>query len=82
MCKISLDLLQWTASYIAKCTKVVVTLYRGGYLVNPEVVEFWQGQDNRLHDRIVFRRQRPDEVIDPALTHQGDDGWLIERLSP
>ncbi|NXA94905.1 PNPO oxidase, partial [Melanocharis versteri] len=31
---------------------------RGAYIVEPEVVEFWQGQTNRLHDRIVFRRLR------------------------
>ncbi|NXX30803.1 PNPO oxidase, partial [Nicator chloris] len=31
---------------------------RGAYTVEPEVVEFWQGQTNRLHDRIVFRRLR------------------------
>ncbi|NXH31096.1 PNPO oxidase, partial [Myiagra hebetior] len=31
---------------------------RGAYTVEPEVVEFWQGQSNRLHDRIVFRRLR------------------------
>lgn len=29
----------------------------GGYCVNPNEVEFWQGRDNRLHDRIQFRRQ-------------------------
>ncbi|NXI27846.1 PNPO oxidase, partial [Sterrhoptilus dennistouni] len=29
-----------------------------GVTVEPEVVEFWQGQTNRLHDRIVFRRLR------------------------
>ncbi|NXK86925.1 PNPO oxidase, partial [Formicarius rufipectus] len=32
--------------------------YWGGYILEPEVVEFWQGQTNRLHDRIVFRRLR------------------------
>ncbi|NXR81933.1 PNPO oxidase, partial [Pycnonotus jocosus] len=32
--------------------------YWGAYAVEPEVVEFWQGQTNRLHDRIVFRRLR------------------------
>ncbi|NWI07643.1 PNPO oxidase, partial [Tichodroma muraria] len=31
---------------------------RGAYIVEPEVLEFWQGQTNRLHDRIVFRRLR------------------------
>ncbi|NXH54954.1 PNPO oxidase, partial [Rhabdornis inornatus] len=32
--------------------------YWGAYIVEPEVLEFWQGQTNRLHDRIVFRRLR------------------------
>ena len=40
----------------------------GGYRVWPEVVEFWQGRENRLHDRIVYRRE--------------DEGWKIERLQP
>ena len=40
----------------------------GGYRVEPEVVEFWQGRENRLHDRIVYRR--------------GDGGWEIKRLQP
>jgi pyridoxamine 5'-phosphate oxidase len=44
----------------------------GGYRVDPEVVEFWQGRENRLHDRIRYSRDgRPDER-----------GWRIERLSP
>lgn len=28
----------------------------GGYLIRPSLVEFWQGQSDRLHDRIVFRK--------------------------
>lgn len=40
----------------------------GGYRVEAEVVEFWQGRENRLHDRLVYRR-------DPA-------GWMVERLQP
>ena len=40
----------------------------GGYRVEPEVVEFWQGRENRLHDRIVFCRE--------------GGGWKIERLQP
>ncbi|HEV2092491.1 MAG TPA: pyridoxamine 5'-phosphate oxidase, partial [Rubrobacter sp.] len=40
----------------------------GGYRVEPEVVEFWQGRENRLHDRIAYRRE--------------DGGWKIERLQP
>ncbi len=41
----------------------------GGYRVEPESVEFWQGRENRLHDRISYRRT-------------GDGGWEIERLQP
>ena len=41
----------------------------GGYRVEPEAVEFWQGRENRLHDRIVYRRM-------------GDGGWEIGRLQP
>ena len=41
----------------------------GGYLLEPEEVEFWQGRVGRLHDRIRYRRT--------------DDGsWVRERLSP
>jgi pyridoxamine 5'-phosphate oxidase len=40
----------------------------GGYLLTPDLVEFWQGRTGRLHDRIRFRL---------------DDGtWLRERLAP
>ena len=42
----------------------------GGYVVRPEVVEFWQGRRDRLHDRLVYRRT-PDH-----------EGWTVERLSP
>ena len=41
----------------------------GGYRVIPEVIEFWQGQENRLHDRLRY-------------TRQADESWLIERLAP
>ena len=39
-----------------------------GYRVRPEIVEFWSGRENRLHDRLRFRRT--------------EDGWVTERLAP
>jgi len=40
-----------------------------GYRVMPESVEFWQGRESRLHDRIRYRRT-------------ADGGWRMERLAP
>jgi pyridoxamine 5'-phosphate oxidase len=40
----------------------------GGYRVRPQMFEFWQNRDDRLHDRL---RYTPD-----------GDGWKIERLQP
>ena len=43
----------------------------GGLRVVPDVVEFWQGRESRLHDRFMYVR------------HEGEtDGWILERLSP
>jgi len=54
----------------------------GGYRVVPRVVEFWQGQSNRIHDRLLFRHLGVGEVLDPDNTHEGEGGWVIERLQP
>jgi pyridoxamine 5'-phosphate oxidase len=40
----------------------------GGYRVNPERIEFWQGRESRLHDRIQYLWE--------------GERWKIERLSP
>ena len=40
----------------------------GGYLVQPDCVEFWQGRPSRLHDRVRYR------LVDGA--------WIRERLAP
>ncbi|XP_020922745.1 pyridoxine-5'-phosphate oxidase isoform X2 [Sus scrofa] len=57
--------------------------YWGGYILYPQVIEFWQGQTNRLHDRIIFRRGPPtgDSPLGP-MTHRGEEDWLYERLAP
>ena len=41
----------------------------GGYRLKPNSIEFWQGRDNRLHDRLLYRLEE-------------DDSWSIERLGP
>ena len=40
----------------------------GGYLLEPDAVEFWQAGAFRLHDRLRYRRV--------------DGGWAVDRLSP
>ncbi|SFV62774.1 Pyridoxamine 5'-phosphate oxidase [hydrothermal vent metagenome] len=40
----------------------------GGYRVIPSSIEFWQGRDNRLHDRFIYTLN--------------DNDWTIERLAP
>jgi pyridoxamine 5'-phosphate oxidase len=40
----------------------------GGYRVEPESLEFWQGRENRLHDRLLYSRSGA--------------GWEITRLQP
>lgn len=42
--------------------------YWGGYRLVPDQIEFWLGQDARLHDRFRYVRS--------------DSGWICERLSP
>lgn len=48
----------------------------GGWIVRPATVEFWQGRESRLHDRLRFRRTSAQAALDAA------DGWVVERLSP
>jgi pyridoxamine 5'-phosphate oxidase len=40
----------------------------GGYRVIPSSIEFWQGQQSRLHDRLVYVRDA--------------EGWQVKRLAP
>ncbi|MDQ6648957.1 MAG: pyridoxamine 5'-phosphate oxidase [Actinomycetota bacterium] len=49
-------------------TEVPVPERWGGYRVVPSSIEFWQGREDRLHDRLRFRRD--------------GGGWVAERLMP
>ncbi|MBX7211953.1 MAG: pyridoxamine 5'-phosphate oxidase [Verrucomicrobiaceae bacterium] len=49
--------------------EVPLPSFWGGFRVQPETIEFWQGGPNRLHDRFQYKRD--------------DKGaWAIERLAP
>jgi pyridoxamine 5'-phosphate oxidase len=41
----------------------------GGFRIAPETIEFWQGRQNRMHDRIRY-------------TRSGDGEWVTERIAP
>uniref|UniRef100_A0A1I8AEX6 Pyridoxine-5'-phosphate oxidase n=1 Tax=Steinernema glaseri TaxID=37863 RepID=A0A1I8AEX6_9BILA len=49
----------------------------GGYILKPDYYEFWQGQSNRLHDRIVFSRSADEEGV-----REVEDGWYMKRICP
>lgn len=42
--------------------------YWGGFLIKPQIIEFWQGRESRLHDRIRYKLSM--------------SGWRFERLAP
>ncbi len=49
--------------------KIPLPSFWGGYRVVATEIEFWQGRENRLHDRFMYQRT-------------GDGSWDIQRLSP
>ena len=53
---------------IFKGKNVERPLHWGGYCIIPESVEFWQGRPFRLHDRLIFKKEK--------------DNWKKERLAP
>jgi pyridoxamine 5'-phosphate oxidase len=58
----------WATADAAYPGEVPVPDEWGGFRVEPDTVEFWQGRPGRMHDRLVYRREA--------------DGWSIHRLAP
>ena len=44
----------------------------GGYRVVPSEIEFWQGRADRLHDRLVYKKEKSGKGA----------SWTVERLAP
>ncbi|XP_068161352.1 pyridoxine-5'-phosphate oxidase [Antennarius striatus] len=65
-----------------KDTSVPMPDYWGGYVVKPYMIEFWQGQTNRLHDRIVFTKLEDGETKLGEFQHEAEGGWVYQRLCP
>jgi pyridoxamine 5'-phosphate oxidase len=49
-------------------TEVPMPDFWGGYRLEPQIIEFWQSRESRLHDRLRYRKAA--------------GGWAIERVSP
>jgi pyridoxamine 5'-phosphate oxidase len=62
------DALEAVRRRFADTDEVPVPPHWGGWRIRPEIVEFWQGRPDRLHDRLRY--------------HNKLDGWEIERLAP
>lgn len=43
-------------------------VYWGGYILEPTSIEFWQGRPSRLHDRLLYTKEK--------------NSWKLERLAP
>lgn len=65
---------EWLESAVARAAAtyadgdVPLPPHWGGFRVVPEELEFWQGRESRLHDRLRYQR--------------AGEGWTLERLSP
>lgn len=65
-------------AYLERAFQHFLTLYQeqtpsrpedwGGYCLEPQMIEFWQGRDNRLHDRILYTKI--------------EEHWHIDRMAP
>ncbi len=63
-----LDRRQKVSDNLAKSEEISVPNFWGGFILNPDKIEFWQGRPNRFHDRFVYTKK--------------ENVWSINRLAP
>lgn len=63
-----LDRRQKVSEDLLENQEIAVPNYWGGFILNPDKIEFWQGRPNRFHDRFVYTKK--------------DKIWSINRLAP
>jgi len=62
------DLEERKAELLSKNNSIECPDHWGGYFIEPHQFEFWQGRQDKLHDRIQYKRL--------------DFGWIRQRLAP
>lgn len=67
--KVLEDKVQALETTYAGVEKLPCPAHWGGFILQPEKIEFWKGRSSRLHDRLVYEKQ-------------GDESWAIVRLAP
>ncbi|MFE4831380.1 pyridoxamine 5'-phosphate oxidase [Streptomyces sp. NPDC056672] len=89
-----LDRYETLAARYPDAEQVPVPPLWGGFRVTPETVEFWQGHENRLHDRLRYFREKATEAAsteaasteaasaETGSAETGPGGWCTERLYP
>ena len=72
---IEVAMAQLEAKY-PKGTKVPMPDFWGGYLITVESMEFWQGRQSRLHDRLRFIKNGTGTDLSES------QAWKVIRVSP
>jgi pyridoxamine 5'-phosphate oxidase len=61
---------KWAKDFSEKFSSEIPTPeFWGGYLIRPNLIEFWQGRPSRLHDRFRY-------------TRSNDENWQLKRIAP